>query len=135
MMSNAFDFLYTMKGPDFLLLYFIVFVFLRVFVALARAQEGFAELAAPVIGCLVYEIFGAVRMVVGSAHGLHKWDFLILMMVIGGPLFFVRFDNIGGGASGTGGGGWFGCGSSCGGGGGCGGGGCGGGGCGGCGGG
>jgi uncharacterized membrane protein YgcG len=124
-----FDFLHTMRGPDFLLLYFIWFIVTFGTVLLFRWRGKDTPLVT-LGGLACYELLGLVRIIVGSMHGMQKWDFLILMMVIGGVIFLIRasFNQ----SNGDGGSWWSSncsSGSSCGGGGGCGSGG----GCGGCG--
>src|SRR5262249_37020441 len=74
-----------------------------------------------VIGLVCFEAVGVAGYIIGTAQGMHKWDFMFAMMIIGGLFFLVRAENLSSGSGGAG------CG------GGCGGGGCGGGGCGGCG--
>ena len=136
--SGLFRFLHTLRGPDFLLLFWVWFLVTFCSVLLWRWRVADSPLVS-LIGLLGFEALGVARMIDGSAHGLHKWGFLILMMVAGGIAFFIRAKHFktGGGDGNCSGGSWWssgcssgssGCGSS--GGGGCGGGG---GGCGGCG--
>lgn len=131
-------------GPTFLFAYALLFFFLIIAQWVVRhglENRMWVSLAAAVILLAV----GLTRIITGSLYlGMSKWMFLIMMMLLGGALQFLRFRQsyeMGSGAwfadshradkdSGSS---WFsssGC-SSCGGG--CGGGGCGGGGCGGCG--
>jgi hypothetical protein len=84
-----FDFLHTMKGPDFLWLFVGWFVAVRLTVAGLRAG-GFDTAATTFLGLLCFEALGFARIVVGSSHGLHKWEFLYLLMFVGGVIFFVR---------------------------------------------
>ena len=126
---GAFGSLDTMKGPDFLKLYFVWFLATWIGVLMLR-KHGFDTPSTTIVGVVLFEALGVGRYLLGSAHGMHNWLFLFLMMG-GGMFFFVlrahHFDQSGGGGwSGCSSGG--GCGSSS-----CGGGGCGGGGCGGCG--
>src|SRR5262245_12946992 len=76
-------FLYTMPGPDFLLLYLVWFLVLWVTVLLVR-HAGFDTPLTTIGGLLAFEGLGAARYFVGSAHGMHKWTFLFLMMIVGG---------------------------------------------------
>jgi hypothetical protein len=120
----------TMQGPDFLGLYLGWFFLTRLTVMFLR-HFGHDTTATTLIGLVCYELLAVARIIAGTAHGLHRWGFLIAMMVVGGLIFFLRAEHLkkGDGSS------WItscGTGSSCSGGGGCGGGGCGGG-CGGCG--
>jgi hypothetical protein len=125
--STYLNFLHEMKGPDFLVLYAIWFA-LILGIVLALRRRGCNNNVTDMIGALVFLSLGAARLAVGSAHGLHKWTFLGIMMAVGTICFFVRVTQTGQGDSSSG--SWW---SSCSSGGGCGGGGCGGGGCGGCG--
>lgn len=129
--DGVFAFFHTMRGPEFLFLYFAWFVLTFAAVLILR-HRGLDKPLTTFSGLLVYEGFAVIRLIDGSAHGLHRWENLIIMMVIGGLVFFVRASHSGDGNSS---GGFFhscssgsgcGSGSSCGGG-------CGGGGCGGCG--
>ena len=119
------SFLHTMAGPEFLGLYFIWFLITWIAMLFVRhrlSDTWFTSMA----GLALFEGLGLARYFVGKAHGLERWEFLFLMMLVGALFFLVRAEHLKQGSS-TGWGG-----SSCGGGG-CGGGGCGGGGCGGCG--
>lgn len=127
--AGWFDFLHTMRGPDFLLLYAVWFLVTFGSVLLFR-WRGHDTPLTTAIGLAVYELLGVVRIISGSAHGMHKWEFLIAMMFVGAIIFLIRVEfNQSNGSGGS----WWSrncsSGSSCGGGGGC----CGGGGCGGCG--
>jgi hypothetical protein len=134
---------HQMLGPSFLVYYGVCFVLLLVVTWVLRLvwrDNWWLNFTALV----VFEALGVHRYLTGTAQGMSKWDFLVLMMVFGGLafLFSTRRSHrepsdaespgglyflgncssySGGGCSGGGG-----CGSSCGGGGGCGGGGCGG---------
>lgn len=122
------DFFHRVKGPEFLIGYGIWFALLFGISRCWRKDGGPHPVASGACW-LLFVVVGVIRIYVGSTHGMHKWELLILMMILGSMLFFARFDNTGGssGSSST----WGSCsGSSCSSGGGCGGGG---GGCGGCG--
>lgn len=119
------SFLETMQGPDFLVLYLVWFGLTWIGMLVVRhkiTDTPWTSLG----GMLAFEGLGVARFLVGSAHGMHKWDFLFMMMGVGALFFVLRAEHFKSGSDG----GW-GVGSC--GGGGCGGGGCGGGGCGGCG--
>ena len=93
-----FDFLHTMQGPDFLILYAVWFVvaFGTVFgLRRARGSNRLIDLA----GAAAFLGLGIARFVIGSAHGLEKWDFLIMMMVFGSVAFFLRVTESSGGSS------------------------------------
>ena len=122
-----FDFLHTMKGPDFLVLYGGWFVITFGIVLVLRRQDH-DNVMTTLAGLACFIGLGLARLIDGSAHGMHKWNLLIAMMIIGGFCFVIRLEQSSGGSSD--GSSWW---SSCSTGGGCGGGGCGGGGCGGCG--
>jgi len=87
------DFLHTVKGPDFLFLFILWFLILRVTVGILR-NRGYDNPLTTFLGVGLFEALAIARIVVGSAHGMHKWDFLLTMMVIGGFLFFIRLDQI-----------------------------------------
>jgi hypothetical protein len=87
--DGIFSFLHTMRGPDFLLLYFVWFIVTFGGVLLLR-WNGHDSPLTTVAGLLLYELLGVLRIISGSAHGMHKWEFLILMMVIGAVVFVVR---------------------------------------------
>lgn len=127
--GGAFDFLHTMRGPEFLFVY--AFWFAAVFVVvLALRKMGHDTPIVSGLGLVAFELLGVTRYLVGSAHGMHRWDMLWMMMFVGGCCFVFRAESFNGsGRSGGSCGGGFSI-SSCSGGGGCGGGG---GGCGGCG--
>jgi len=135
---------HQMLGPSFLVYYGVCFVLLLVATWVLRLvwrDNWWLNFAALV----VFEALGVHRYLTGTAQGMSKWGFLILMMVFGGLAFLFSTRRSSGreagdaespggfyflgscstysGGSCSGGGG---CGSSCGGGGGCGGGGCGG---------
>jgi uncharacterized membrane protein YgcG len=119
-----------LDGPTYLAAFAVVWVVLMLVHTLVRRawRDNFLV---SVAAALVLAGVAASRYVWGIQHGLRRWNFLVLMTLIGCATFFLReshlddwfdrSDRWGSGGSG-------GCGS-----GGCGGGGCGGGGCGGCG--
>ena len=117
------NFLETMRGPEFLAVYggWFVVTWIGMLIVRHKVSDGWWTTLG---GLLAFESVGFARYLIGTAHGLHKWDFLFLMMIVGALFFLARTDHFSSGSNGS----W----SSCGGGG-CGGGGCGGGGCGGCG--
>src|SRR5258706_170088 len=95
--GGIFSFLHTMKGPEFLALCFVWFVLTFATVLILR-WRGFDTPVTTFIGLFCFELLGIVRMIVGSAYGMHKWGFLIAMMIVGGIIFFLRaehFDNSG----------------------------------------
>ena len=116
------SFLHTMAGPDFLGLYLVWFLFTWLSMLTVRHKLLDSPITT-VTGLGLFEGLGVARYVVGNQYGMHKWDYLIGMMLVGALFFLVRSEHMNNGSTGSGG--------SCGGG--CGGGGCGGGGCGGCG--
>ena len=119
------DFLETMRGHPFLLVYLGWFLVTWIGMLVVRYKVA-DTIWTSIGGLLAFESLGGVRYLIGSADGMHQWEFMFMMMIIGGVFFLARVDNSASGSNG----GW--SGSGCGGGG-CGGGGCGGGGCGGCG--
>ncbi len=125
---NLLELFSMMNGPEFLMLYAMWFFLVFIMTNTLR-HKGF-DSALTTVGCLVlFEGLGIARIIVGSQHDLHRWGFLVLMMLVGGVLLLVRITSMGGGGgpSGTCGGGHTGAtGVSCGGGSSCGAGGCGG---------
>lgn len=107
---DLFNFLHTMRGPDFLLLFggwFIVtFGGVLVFRWCVRDTP-----ITTILGVICFESLGVARIIDGSAHGMHKWLFLILMMILGGLIFFLRADHFQNTGNSDGGSWW---GSSCG---------------------
>ena len=118
------SFLHTMKGPDFLALYagWFLITWTGMFVYRHRVADTWL---ATLTGMGLFDGLGLARYVAGKAHGMHRWEFLVVMMALGSLFFLLRASNFSNGSSS----GWSSCGGG-GGGGGCGGGG---GGCGGCG--
>jgi len=110
------SYLEGMTGPQFLGLYAIWFLVVFGGLLLLR-WRGLNTPALTLTGLACYEVPGLLRMFVFSEAYMHKWVFLIAMMVLGGIAFLVRIEN------GSDGGWWGGNGSSggCGTGGGCGG--------------
>ncbi len=120
----------SLNGPQFLRYYAVVFG-LTWFGSLVARDVWGEEWIYSIIPCIFYEGVGVIRLITGMMSGMHRFTLMLVMMAIGGCIFFLRVKSGGGG---------YGLGGSCaiggcgggGGGGGCGGGGCGGG-CGGCG--
>ncbi|MDB6108673.1 MAG: hypothetical protein JWR69_423 [Pedosphaera sp.] len=114
----------TLSGPDFLVFYGVWLLTLWVAVLILRAK-GFDMPVTTLGGWALFEGVGLLRYMIGSAQGMNRWGFMMIMMAVGTLFFILRahhFENMGGGD-----GGGSSCSSGCGGGGGCGGG------CGGCG--
>ena len=120
--GGAFSFFHKATASEFLSGYAVWFLFL--FVGSRTIQKGKADdhPIPTLVGLFLFESVGLLRIVNGSSHGMHKWDFLILMMILGGVMFFARFEKTGGSSgsssscssggcsSGGGGGGGGGCG-------------------------
>ena len=85
--NGIFSFLHTMEGPEFLGLYLVWFAVVFVTVLILR-WRGRDSPVTTVVGVACFELLGVARMIVGSAHGLHQWEFLIVMMILGGLAFF-----------------------------------------------
>jgi len=118
---EIFDFLWTMKGPEFLVLYFVWFLLLYGAVFFLR-RWGLDTRVTTYAGLIPFVAVGVARFYLGSGQGMENFGGLVAMMVLGYVAFHVRrSDSDRGGFYFEGGGG---CGSD---------GGCGGGGCGGCG--
>ena len=119
--GDALDFLHTMKGPDFLCLFLLWFLATILTVVFLR-KRGRDSVAITIAGFICFESLGVARIAVGSAHGLHNWSFLILMMIVCALFFVLRakyFEGMAGAGgsscSGSGCGGGGGCGGGCGG--------------------
>lgn len=110
----------NLEGPDLLAFYVVTLIVTLIGSTLVRRwwQDIWAV---SITGCVLYETVGVIRYVTGRMAGMHRFDFLFLMMTIRGLLFFLRAKDDGG--YGVGGGCAIGgCGAGgCGGGGGCGG--------------
>ena len=118
------------NGPQFLLLYLLLLC--GTLVGQARLRRRWIDwIGISVMGALIFETVGLTRLLAGAHAGMRRFGLLIVMMLVGGALHFLRAEHFAGGNSRDGGcatfWGWGGC---SGGGGGCGGGGTG---CGGCG--
>jgi hypothetical protein len=127
--GGLFDSFQNMPGEEFLVFYGLWLLALRVTVLILRSK-GFDTALVTMSGIGAFLVPGMLRYMVGSAHGMHRWGFMFIMMVVGTIVFILRahhFDNMGGGgwtsgcsscsstsSCSSGGGG---CGSSCGGGG------------------
>jgi hypothetical protein len=90
-MPSLHELLYTVRGPEFLKWFVAWFVVLRLAVGLIR-YLGFDNLFTTLVGIIVFEWLGLARMAIGMAHGMHKWDFLIAIMVFGAVAFTARAD-------------------------------------------
>ena len=90
--DGAISFLTTMEGPEFLALFAGWFVLTFVTVLVLR-WRGYDTPFTTIIGLICFELPGVARIVDGSAHGMHKWVILILMMVVGGLGFLIRMKN------------------------------------------
>ena len=82
-------FLHTMKGPDFLAVFFVWFGIVLGLVLMLR-RRGFDNPATSILGLLFFEGLGVARIIIGSAHGQKNWDYLILMMILGSLFFIIR---------------------------------------------
>src|SRR5690242_702365 len=94
--GNLFDFFHTMKGEDFLLLYAVWLLVLWAGVLLLRFG-GKDHPVTTLTGWALFEGMGGLRYLIGSAHGMQRWEFLVLMMIFGSLFFIVRahhFENM-----------------------------------------
>ncbi|MDB6130665.1 MAG: hypothetical protein JWM04_1772, partial [Verrucomicrobiales bacterium] len=90
--AGIFSFLHTMRGPAFLVVYAVWFFLLFGIILLIRHRGNDSRLVTlVVIGA--FEALGIARIFVGSSHGLHKWQFLLAMMVVGFVAFIMRTDH------------------------------------------
>ena len=83
--GGLFDFLHTMPGEDFLLLCVVWLLVIWLMVLFLRAKD-FDTPITTAAGLILFEGLGLARLVVGSAYGMHRWGFMIVMM-IGGSFF------------------------------------------------
>jgi hypothetical protein len=79
----------TLKGPEFLEFYLILFVAILALLIMLRKLWG-DTLHLTVIALLVFEGIGIVRFMDASAAGMHKFQIMFIMMGVGGVLFFLR---------------------------------------------
>lgn len=142
MLSGLYDFFQNTNGPDFLAYYIQWLIFL--FLALIAVRKWVSDAVGVSLGFLaVFEGSGLARIIIGSSNGMHRWGYLIALMVLGGLVMSIRIRhftdlrrgmmNGDGRSTGCGSSGCSSASSSCSGGSSCGGSSCGGGGCGGCG--
>jgi len=87
--GSVLDFLHTTKGPDFLAVFFGWLIVVRGVVGILR-RRGFDNWGTTIVGLLCFEALGVARILIGTFHGMHKWDFLILMMMFGSLCFIIR---------------------------------------------
>jgi len=122
-----------LKGQAFLAFYLVLFFVTLFGGGIARAKLKQVP-GVGVLALVLFEAVGVIRIITGLEKGMHKFGFLLAIMIVGGFVFVFKFLSRSAGSGRDGGSDFFfigGCGG-CGGGGGCGG--CGGGGgCGGCG--
>lgn len=121
-----------LNGPDFLVFYLVLFFVTLFGGGIVRAKLKQVP-GVGVLALVLFEAVGVIRIITGLEKGMHKFGFLIGLMIVGGFVFVFKFLSRSSGSGRDGGSDFFfigGC-SGCGGGSGCGG--CGGGGCGGCG--
>ncbi|MSU36083.1 MAG: hypothetical protein EXS36_13470 [Pedosphaera sp.] len=89
--DGVFSFLHTLNGPEFLGLFAAWFALTFVTVLILRKLGRDTPLTS-IIGLSCFELLGMLGIIIGSAHGLHTWEYLILMMVLGGVAFLLRVD-------------------------------------------
>jgi uncharacterized membrane protein YgcG len=93
---SSFDFLRTMTGPEFLVLFLVWFLLLFGAVLLLR-RWGFDTPLTTFTGFALFESLGLARFVIGSTNDMHNWEYLLIMMPLGGVIFFARGANSSGG--------------------------------------
>jgi hypothetical protein len=113
-----------MPGPDFLVFY--IFLFLACWVGAVIWRSSSDNDLGPAIAFIIFELVGGAKLISALSRGKSNVGILVIMMVIGGVVLFVK--SMGGTGTGEGSSSCSSCSGSS-----CGGGGCGGGGCGGCG--
>jgi uncharacterized membrane protein YgcG len=103
--TGVFSFMHTMRGPEFLVFYGIWFFIVFVAVWIARKCDRDTPLIT-VAGLCAFELPGIVRIIIGSQHGMHRWWFLVILMILGFIAFLLRAEHFDGLGSGN-------CNSSC----------------------
>jgi uncharacterized membrane protein YgcG len=80
------------NGPSFLIFFIIWLIGLRVALTVLRSKGH--DYPFTTLACLgLFEGVGVFRIVDGHAHGLHRWGLLVVLMVIGGLLMFLRAEH------------------------------------------
>jgi uncharacterized membrane protein YgcG len=88
----------TLKGPGFLFFYGVVFIAILISVSQLR-KVWYDSAQISILGLIIYEAIGVARFNDGSAAGMHKFEFMFFMMVIGGFLMFTGWQNSSGSSS------------------------------------
>ena len=111
------DYTVDMNGPGFLGFYFLLFFIVWVFSSVIRWFWIVSDEVSKV-GFVLFEGVGVLRFIDGWSLGMRDFEIMIIMMVLGGFIFFLRAEHMQGsgnssGCSGCSSGG--GCGGGCGG--------------------
>ena len=90
-----------LDGIDFMFMYIMLFFAIRITVYFLQKLWWDHKIIA-LFGFFAYEATAVNRIIYGIAEkGMENFIFLIIAMVIGGLLFFTRYDNLGGRSSGA----------------------------------
>lgn len=88
-LSGVYDFFQNTNGPDFLGYYIQWLIFL--FLSLIAVRKWVSDAPGVSLGFLaVFEGSGLARIIIGSSNGLHRWGYLIALMVLGGLVMSIR---------------------------------------------
>lgn len=83
-----------LNGPDFLFFYF--FLFIGIWLSTAVMRKIWEDsMHVTLIALLLFEGIGLIRFFDASAAGMHKFNFMFIMMAIGAVLLFSRYDHSG----------------------------------------
>jgi len=93
--SSSRTFIMPMQGLEFIVFY--LFLFFGVWFALVAMRIFWEDsIQVTLIALITFEAVGVVRYMDASAVGMHKFGFMIAMMVVGAILLFTRYDNYSG---------------------------------------
>lgn len=78
-----------MKGPDFLFFYILLFV--GVFILSSLVRWFWKDIIAiSLLGFIFFELVAVIRYIDASKNGMKNFGFMIILMIIGGIIFFIR---------------------------------------------
>ena len=79
----------SMRGPGFLLAFTVLLVYQLIITTLVRHKWRDTWVIS-LIGFVCFQLVGVDRFLDGSPRGMHNFGFMVLTMVFGGLMFFVR---------------------------------------------
>jgi len=81
-----------LNGPDFLFFYF--FLFIGIWLSTAFMRKIWEDsVHVTLIALFIFEYVGLIRYLDASAAGMHKFNFMFIMMAVGAVLLFTRYDH------------------------------------------